>query len=240
MKYIPILLITYSLFLNTIAFGLEDVSKGKELYLAHGCAVCHGESGRGDGINARNSDPAPTNFSSVKNYHRGHEKQDIVYSVRNGIAQEGSIMPAYTHIPRSEIEAMADYLLSLQQKTAQDIVIKDAWVEAMPPIQKMTAGFMTIENTTDKDAALVSVSTDIAQVSEIHEMSRANGMMKMAMLKKLSIPAKGKAVLGPGGYHLMLINLTRPVNKGDTVVLTLNFDNGQKIEVSAQVRPAAE
>ncbi len=213
------------------------VERGKELYLAHGCAVCHGKDGRGNGVNAKNFDPQPTNFHDVKDYHYGYAKQDIVYSVRNGVAQQNSIMPAYTHIPRLEIALIADYLVSLQQKNAQDIVIKAAWVEAMPPIQKMTAAFMTIENVTDRDIALVSVSSDIAQATEIHQMSRSNGMMKMAMLKELTIPAKGQVVLGPSGYHLMLINLNKPANKGDTVVLTLNFNNGQSIEVKAQIRP---
>ena len=102
--------------LTTASFGQNAVEKGRKLYLSYGCAVCHGKDGHGNGINAKNFYPAPTNFYDFKNYHYGHEKQDIVYSVKNGVAQEGSTMPAYSHIPRAELEAIADYLISLQQK----------------------------------------------------------------------------------------------------------------------------
>ncbi len=122
---------------------------------------------------------------------------------------------------------------------AQDagIVIKDAWVAAPPPSEKATAGFMTIENTTDVDVALTSVSTPAAQVTEIHQMSRVKGMMKMVMLKSLTIPAKAKIVLGPGGYHLMIIDLIEPIHQGQEIPLILNFNTGKSMEVRAQVQP---
>ncbi len=125
---------------------------------------------------------------------------------------------------------------------AQDkgIIVKEAWVAALPPSEKVTAGFMTIENTTDMDVALTSVSTTAAQVTEIHQMSRVKGMMKMAMLKSLTIPAKAKIVLGPGGYHLMIIGLTEPIHQGQEIPLILSFNNGKSIEVKALVRPQEE
>jgi copper(I)-binding protein len=66
------------------------------------------------------------------------------------------------------------------------------------------------------------------------------GMMKMSAIDKLPLPA-GKAVdLKPGGYHVMLFDLKQPLKAGDTVPLTLTFEDkaGRKasVEVRAPVR----
>ena len=58
----------------------------------------------------------------------------------------------------------------------------------------------------------------------------------MAKLDYIKIPAHGKIVLGEGGYHIMLIGLKKPVNKGDIVAITLHFKEGSSIIVKADVR----
>ena len=94
---------------------------------------------------------------------------------------------------------------------------------------------MTIENKGKDKEVLISVSSPAAAAAEIHQMSMNDGMMKMAMLKNLTIPAKGKVVLSQGGYHIMLINLVKPLKKGDVVPIYLKFDCGCTIEVKATV-----
>jgi hypothetical protein len=116
-----------------------------------------------------------------------------------------------------------------------DIAVSKAWVAALPPTQATTAAYMTIENKGKDKEVLVSVTTPVAGVAEIHQMLDEGGMMKMAMLKDLTIPAMGKIVLGPGGYHLMLINLVKPLKKGDVVPIYLKFDCGCTVEVKATV-----
>ena len=79
----------------------------------------------------------------------------------------------------------------------------------MPPSQTTTAAYMTITNNSSKEAVLVSASSDIAGAVEIHQMSDMNGMMKMAMVSNMHVPALGKVILQPGGFHIMLINLKK-------------------------------
>jgi hypothetical protein len=67
-------------------------------------------------------------------------------------------------------------------------------------------------------------------------MSDMNGMMHMAMASHLNIPAQGNAALQPGGFHIMLINLKKPLHKGDIVPITLHFQGGGSIMVNADVR----
>jgi copper(I)-binding protein len=123
---------------------------------------------------------------------------------------------------------------------SKGILVSNAWVLACPPSQTTTAAYMDIVNNSSKEAVLVSASSDIADVTELHQMSEMNGMMKMVMIPNLQIPAQGKVTLQPGGFHIMLINLKRPVNKGDIVPITLHFQDGSAMLVNALVRPQQE
>jgi len=119
---------------------------------------------------------------------------------------------------------------------SNSIVVSNAWVQAMPPPEKNSAAYMTIANNSQKEAVLVSASSDIAGATEIHQMSDMNGMMNMTMVSNVHIPPQGKVTLKPGGFHIMLINLKKPVNKGDIVPITLHFQDEGSIIVNADVR----
>ena len=95
---------------------------------------------------------------------------------------------------------------------------------------------MTIENKGKDKEVLISVTTPVAAAAEIHQMSEANGMMKMAMRNNLTIPAMGQVTLQPGGYHIMLINLVKPLKKGDIIPIYLKFDCGCTVLVKATVQ----
>ena len=89
----------------------------------------------------------------------------------------------------------------------------------------------------------MAVSSPAAKIAEIHEMKLEGGVMRMSAMNKLALPA-GKAVeLKPGSYHVMLMELSKPLNEGDAVSLQLTFEDtaGRKTtqEVKAQVRPLA-
>ena len=117
-----------------------------------------------------------------------------------------------------------------------DIAVTKAWVAALPLTQTTTAAYMTIENKGKDKEVLVSATTPAASAAEIHQMSEGGGMMKMVMLKSLSIPAHSTVTLSPGGYHLMLVNLVKPLKKGDTIPIYLKFDCGCTILVKATVQ----
>jgi len=125
---------------------------------------------------------------------------------------------------------------ALADDPSQDILVSNAWVQAMPPSQTTTAAYMDIANNSAKEVVLVSVSSDVAGSAEIHQMSDMNGMMNMAMTSYLRIPAQIKVTLQPGGFHIMLINLKKPLNIGDIVPITLRFEDGSGIVVNAEVK----
>jgi copper(I)-binding protein len=117
-----------------------------------------------------------------------------------------------------------------------DISVSKAWVMAMPPSQPNSAAYMTISNNSSQEIVMTSVSSDIATSAEIHETSDINDMMHMATITSLHIPAGGSLRLKPGGFHIMLVNLKKPLKPGDAVPITLHFEDGSSATVNAKVR----
>ncbi len=98
-----------------------------------------------------------------------------------------------------------------------------------------SAAYMRLVNNGSVADALVGASTDVAKVVEIHNMTMENGVMRMFPVEQIEIPAGGTAELQPGGFHVMLIDLNKDLNAGDTVDLTLKFASGKEINVAAPV-----
>jgi copper(I)-binding protein len=96
-------------------------------------------------------------------------------------------------------------------------------------------GYLTIFNHGARPATLVGVEAAVAQRVEMHSMSMAGGVMRMGPVANVVVPAGGKAAFEPGGYHLMLVGLKKPLNIGDQVVATLSFADGEKIPARLSV-----
>ena len=126
------------------------------------------------------------------------------------------------------------------EEMTKDVIVSNAWVRALPPSQKTTAGLLTIENKTKKEIILESVTSTAAEVVEIHKMEHNNGMMKMEKVENIAIPAGGQIDFESSGYHLMIINLLKPIKEGDSVPFVLNFQDGSHVNVSAVVKPDDE
>ena len=127
------------------------------------------------------------------------------------------------------------------QLAAAQTTVKDPWVRGTVPQQQATGAFMQI--TSAQGGKLVSASSPVAGVVEIHEMAMDGNVMKMRAIPGLDLPA-GKAVdLKPGGYHVMLMGLKQPLKDGETVPLTLVVEGKdgkqEKVEVKAAVKGAA-
>lgn len=128
-----------------------------------------------------------------------------------------------------------------QAQTPAPVSAEGAWVRASVPGQKATGAFMRL--TATEAVRLVGVASPVAGVAEVHEMKMEGDVMKMRAVPGLDLPA-GKAVeLKPGGYHVMLMDLKQPLEKGVQVPMTLVFKNAQgvesKLDMQAPVSAAA-
>ena len=108
-------------------------------------------------------------------------------------------------------------------KQAPEISITDNWVRATAEGQEVGAAYMTITSTSD--TRLVKVESSASDSVEIHSMSMENGVMKMRMLEQLDLKANTPNKLAPGGFHLMLFDLKKPLKAGETVSFALHLKN---------------
>jgi hypothetical protein len=122
------------------------------------------------------------------------------------------------------------------------VTVTDAWVRGTVTGQKATGAFMQLKS--PADTALVAAASPVAKIVEVHEMKMEGGMMKMNAVDKLALPAGKTVDLKPGGYHVMLMDLVKPLKDGDTVPLQLTFEDKagkkQTIEIKAVVKPLAD
>ena len=133
-------------------------------------------------------------------------------------------------------------LLFVSLAASAEIIIKDAWVRTTVAEQKVTGAFMQI--TSDKAVKLVAANSPAAETTEVHEMTMQGDVMKMRQLNELVIDAGKSVELKPGSYHIMLMNLKKPVQVGSTVNLNLEFldTDGKKqiVKVKAEARAAVK
>ena len=100
-----------------------------------------------------------------------------------------------------------------------------------------SAVYMMLTNPGDSPDRLISAAADVADAVEIHESIMDGDMMRMQQVPGgIEIPANGQVELKPGGLHVMLIGLTRDLNPGETVPVTLQFEQAGAVTVEAEVR----
>jgi len=123
---------------------------------------------------------------------------------------------------------------------ADNVTVQEPYVRLAPPNAPATGAFMVIKNGGDKDVKVVKADNPASKATELHTHLNEGGVMKMRPVAAIEIKAKGEAVLQPGGLHVMLINLNAPMKEGDSVPITLTFDDGSSKKVDAKVvRPVA-
>jgi copper(I)-binding protein len=132
----------------------------------------------------------------------------------------------------SPMESMAP-----TESMAPGLSVHDAWARESMMAELAGAAFMTIHNSTGFDDALVGASSPAAGVVEIHETTMAeDGTMGMAPVAEVPIPAGGDAVLEPGGYHVMLIDLVAPLEVGQVIDVDLEFRSAAPLTVTVPVQ----
>jgi copper(I)-binding protein len=122
--------------------------------------------------------------------------------------------------------------------TAQSIEVREAWIRGTVAAQQATGAFMQIMS--KAPARLVAVASPAAKAAEIHDMKVDKGVMRMFAVEAVEVPAGATVKLAPGGHHVMLLQLVKPLNAGDKVPLALTFELADRrrvtVEVLAEVR----
>ena len=116
-------------------------------------------------------------------------------------------------------------------------MIVDPVVNATPPGSKVTAGYLTLINKSDKNITITGAySPTISQV-EIHLSSIKNDVASMEKQDTVTIEAGETLAFTHGSYHLMLMQLTEPLKENDTVDIILTTSVGEML-IEMPVRKA--
>ena len=191
-----------------------EVSSGRELYLAYGCAACHGERGDGQGPAAALSHTKPRDLRDLDAYRGSRTTEGIATTILFGVADGRTGMPAYPDIPKRERIAIAEYIHELA-RAPRGITVTNAWTPTSNAVWQIEAAYVSITNSGTKNVALIGATTSAARVVEIHEMNVSGETMSMRKVDRIDIAPRTTMQLQPGGSHLMLIDLTRDLNAGD-------------------------
>ncbi len=129
---------------------------------------------------------------------------------------------------------MASIAFASSEMKVGSLKIENPQARATVPAQKMSGGFMKIENVGAADK-LISASSSVSKSMELHTMSMDNNVMRMREVKSIDLPAKSRVELKPGGLHLMFIDLNKQLKAGDIIPVKLKFEKAGEVEVKFQV-----
>lgn len=127
------------------------------------------------------------------------------------------------------------FLIMTNAWSAQ-ITVEGAYVRHLPPTQKITGAFMVLNNLGDKDISVISAQSEVAEKLELHTHIHDGGVMRMRQVEKIDLPAHGQVELKPGGFHIMLIGLKKPLALDQVVAIKLHLDDGSTELVEAKVK----
>ena len=137
---------------------------------------------------------------------------------------------------------MKKFVLSIASIAAvfgANVEIDGAYARASIPNVPNSAAFFVIKNNSDKDIAITSANSDIAEKNELHTHIKENQMLKMMKIEKLVVPAKSSLELKSGGDHVMLMGLKKELKVGDEISLELSFSDGDKKSIKVPVKDLA-
>ena len=129
--------------------------------------------------------------------------------------------------------------LSGKTFSAEGIRLENAWIRAMPPTHRMTAGYLDIRNTGAVAVEITGARSTIAGQAQIHASREIDGYVSMAHLDRLTVRPGETLSLSPGGMHLMLMGMEKMPAPGTLADICLILASGSEICTTATVRKSS-
>lgn len=119
---------------------------------------------------------------------------------------------------------------------ADGLSFEKAWVRAVPSVSRVSAGFGILNNSTNRDRKLIKVESNISKVVELHTHRKKSGIMKMRPVEFIKVNKNSSTALKRLSYHIMFIDLIKPLKVGQRVPIKLTFDNGEVVSQDVEVK----
>ena len=133
---------------------------------------------------------------------------------------------------------LATSYASAQTTKIGDLAVVEPWARATIGQGKTGAAYLTIVNRGTAADRLIAVTTPAARMAQLHTHIMEGGVMKMRPVEALEIESQETTEFKPGGLHIMLMGLDRPLKKGESFPMTLTFEKAGKVAVAVTVAGA--
>ncbi len=121
------------------------------------------------------------------------------------------------------------------------LAVTGAFARPSPMVDGAGGAYLTVLNGLDQPLQLTGIESPVAASEELHETIDDAGVMRMIPHPEgFSVPALGTLELKPGGKHIMLIKLIEPLVAGETITLTLTFDNADPLVIDVPISESSE
>jgi len=121
-------------------------------------------------------------------------------------------------------------------QTQHQIEVNNAWARQTFGNSKISSAYMEITNHHNSPIEITHITTDIAELSEIHDMTHQGGVMRMRKLEKLVIPENDNIILSPEGKHIMLINLNKKLLVGEKIAMKIFIKDHPPLEIELIIK----
>jgi len=127
-------------------------------------------------------------------------------------------------------------VLAVPSAFADGLTVTNAWSRSTPPVAKVGVVYFTLNNDTKKSDRLLKLSTPVAEKVEVHRTEVLDGIARMREVAVLHVDAGQVLEFKPGGMHVMLMGLRKPLVAGTTYELELLFEVAGPRKVKVIVR----
>jgi len=140
------------------------------------------------------------------------------------------------NLRHSLLTVIALSLLAAGPALAGELTVTGAWARTTPPGMRMGAIYLVIDNDTAKSDRLLKLRTPVASGTEVHRTEVLDGIARMREVAVLHVGAGERIEFKPGGHHVMLTGLHKPLVEGQVFELELQFEVGGPRKVRVEVR----
>ena len=118
---------------------------------------------------------------------------------------------------------------------AGNMVVAQPWSRPTPPVATVGVAYFSMTNVGPRADSLIAVSSPIARKVEIHESRTVQGMVQMRAVTSVECAPGATVKIEPGGLHVMLLDLSRPLAAGTEFPLSLRFRDAGVLTVQVRV-----
>lgn len=119
---------------------------------------------------------------------------------------------------------------------AAGLKVESVWARATPPGTSVAAVYLRIDNAGRRADCLLAITSPVAASAEMHRTNVEGGIARMRKVSMLHI-AEGEVVeFAPGGLHIMLFGLRKPLVAGQTFTMEFVFELAGAQRVIVAVR----